>query len=110
MGIIGCIANKNTVTGGKDVLGTVFVFIGKFGVSAALQGCFVIMEIFPSIIYSSTIGVCNFLGVTSTILALFVLPMITDPTFNIRLGICGILIVVAIILVPMLKGSHYILI
>jgi len=84
----------------------IFLYIGKFGVAAALQGCFVIMEIFPSIIYSSTIGVCNFLGVTSTILALYVLPGITDPTFNIRLGVCGILIVVAIILVPMLKGSH----
>ena len=96
--------------GQKDVLGMVFLYIGKFGVSAALQGCFVIMEIFPSIIYSSTIGVCNFLGVTSTILALYVLPMINDPTFNIRMAICGGLLLVAIVLVPLLKGSHYILI
>ncbi len=88
----------------------ILLYTGKFGVSAAFQGCFVIMEIFPSIIYSSTIGVCNFLGVTSTIITLFALPQLNDSSYNYRLGISGVLILLAIILVPFLKGSHYILI
>ena len=109
-GVIGCIATRNDPDGNKDLIGIIFLYIGQFGIAAAYQGCFVIMEIFPSIIYSFTIGVCNLLGVTSTIVALFAFPLMNDPTYNIRLAICATLILIACILVPLLKGSHYILI
>jgi len=108
IGILGCIFAKDSILDHK--LDLVFLFLGKFGVAAAYQGCFIIMEIFPSLIYSSTIGVCNFLGVSSTILALFVLTKLNDPFFNIRLAICAVMIVISLVLVPLLKGSHYILI
>jgi hypothetical protein len=108
IGILGCIfvRDKNF----EKKLDFKFLYLGKFGVAAAYQGCFIIMEIFPSLIYSSTIGVCNFLGVTSTILALFVMTKLNDPFFNTRLAICGVMILISLVLVPLLKGSHYILI
>ena len=108
IGILGCLFVKNNNFEG--VLEMVFLYVGKFGIAAAYQGCFIIMEIFPSLIYSSTIGVCNFLGVISTILALFVLPKISDPFFTIRLGICGLMLLISMVFVPLLRGSHYILI
>ena len=88
----------------------IFMYIGKFGIACAFQGCFLITEIFPSIIYSTSFGLCNIFGVTAMILVDEAFPVIfsDDRHFEKRLTICGILIVLASIACPFIKGSHYI--
>ncbi len=43
LGIIGCIASKITSGGDKSIINRICLYLGKFGIAAAYQGCFVII-------------------------------------------------------------------
>ena len=108
VGLVGYyVTNSSQRTQKTDLI---FLYIGKFGIACAYQGCFVITEIFPSIISSTSFGICNIFGVLATIIVTQVFPNVYpfDQNFEKRLMVCGAMITLACIACPFIKGSHYI--
>ena len=108
VGLVGCVLTNSSQRAQKTDL--IFMYIGKFGIACAYQGCFLITEIFPSIIYSTSFGICNIFGVIATIIVTQVFPQVflLDQYFEKRLIVCGVMIALACIACPFIKGSHYI--
>ena len=92
------IANIFSIIGGTAVLitdsletlpylNTIGLFISKFGATAAYQGCFLIVEIYPLIFYSTVFGICNLFGVISNVLGIEYINNLSKDTVNLALNI-----------------------
>jgi len=71
VGCVGILASYIDQENGTDNL--VFFFITQFGIAMAYQGNFLTINIFPSIFFSTSFGICNTFAIISEIIVLEVI-------------------------------------